>query len=84
MKIWFWLKSLLRGKFQEPPALRLYGIVGIRRPASIQEIRRWQYRIGPLRILKGYKLLWKNLTHGREIQFHKFETVKMGQMTQDL
>lgn len=34
---WFWLKSLLRGRFGEPPAVRIKGTVGIKRKVSDEE-----------------------------------------------
>jgi uncharacterized protein len=79
--LFFWLRSLIAGKFSQPPAIRLHGTAGIRRPATQEEIRLWQKRVGILRFLRGYKLLWGNLTYVREVRFHKFETVKMGRMT---
>ena len=32
--IWFWLSSLIKGKFSRPPALRLYGTIGTRRTCT--------------------------------------------------
>lgn len=80
---WFWLKSLFRGKFKEPPAIRLRGTVGIKRKVSDQEKALWHKRIGPFRFSKGYYLLWKDMDEVREIDFHSIEFVHLGEMTQD-
>ena len=37
---WFWIKSLVGGKFAGPPAVRLYGTVGEVREATEKEIDR--------------------------------------------
>jgi len=78
----FWLKSLLFGRFSKAPATRLYGVAGKRREARPTEVQRWKKQTGYLKRFKGYKLLWGNLTHVREVKFHRVESVKMGKMTQ--
>jgi hypothetical protein len=77
----FWLRSLAIGRFRVPPAVRLRGFAGARRLATNEEISRWRRRIGFLRFLPGYRLLWGNLQYVREIEFCDFEPVKMGRMT---
>ena len=42
---WFWLKSLFKGKFNNYPAIKLYGQLGERRKASKIEISRLQHRM---------------------------------------
>lgn len=79
---WFWLKSLLRGKFHEPPAIRLKGTAGIKRKATDEEKGIWHRRIGPLRLSKGYNLLWADMDEVREIHFHTVEFVNLGKMTE--
>jgi len=76
----YWLKSLMRGKFETEPAIRLHGKAGERRLATEAEIATWHRRTGFLRRLKGYPLLWGKLTYVREVTFHKIEKVKMGPM----
>lgn len=77
----FWLKSLMKGKFETDPAVRLYGRAGERRRATEKEISTWHRRTGFLRRLKGYPLLWGNLTYVREVTFHKIERVNVGKMS---
>ncbi len=79
----FWLKSLFKGEFATPPAVRIIGTAGLRREANAEEMAAWQKRIRPFRRLKGYTHLWKNLKHIREIQFDTVEPVNAGIMTRD-
>ena len=45
----FWQKSLIAGKFETPPAVRLMGIVGKKRAGTEKEIAMWE------NVLKGEK-----------------------------
>lgn len=78
---WFWFKSLLRGRFSTPPALRLTGTVGARRKATDHELKLWHRRISFLKNLKGYNLLWKDMLMVREITFDACLPVRLGAMT---
>ncbi|MBT3714432.1 MAG: pyridoxamine 5'-phosphate oxidase family protein [Anaerolineae bacterium] len=80
----FWLKSLLRGKFASPPAVRLYGKAGELRPATEKEIQRWQRRVRRVRFTKGHTMMWKKMRMGREVEFTRIEPVHMGEMTENL
>ncbi len=82
--IWFWLRSLLRGKFIAPPAVRLYGVAGKRREASEEEIRLWQRRVRRVRFTKGHAKMWAKMRTVREIEFTRMETVFIGKMTENL
>lgn len=77
----YWLRALIRGRFSTGPAVRLYGIAGERRPGTEKELARWHKRIWPLKLTKGYDLLWKDMAHVREITFHSYEPVHVGKMT---
>ncbi|AOT10841.1 pyridoxamine 5'-phosphate oxidase family protein [Pseudoalteromonas luteoviolacea] len=79
--IWYWLRSLLKGEFVSRPAVRLYGTLGVLREASESEKAKFQKRVGKTRFTRGYKLLWKNMSKVREIEFDKVEQVKIGSMT---
>jgi len=81
---WFWLKSLLAGRFQRPPALRLYGAVGELRPATDKELALWQKRVHSARFTKGHKLMWREMSMVRDITFDRVEAVNIGKMTQGL
>jgi len=80
----FWLTSLARGRFAAPPALRLSGIAGPRRPATLTEKQRWLRRVRPVRRFKGHQLLWGNLAHVRDLTFHTSLPVLFGTMTRHL
>jgi hypothetical protein len=81
---WFWLKSLLAGKFSSPPAVRLYGVAGDLRAATDQEIAIWQKRVSRVRFSKGHALIWRGMTMVRDIEFNSIEPVYIGAMTHGL
>jgi hypothetical protein len=80
----YWFKSILLGRFPSPPGVRLYGIVGQRRLGTKDEMESFQNRVRVARKFKGYKLIWKNMKHVREIHFKSFEPVHAAKMTQHL
>ncbi len=80
--LWYWLKSLLGGRFRTPPGLRLVGTVGEARDATDQEIARWQRRVRSARFTRGHALMWRNMKRVREIHFQRIETLEIGVMTQ--
>ncbi len=82
--IGFWLRSLLRGKFIAPPAVRLYGVAGELREATQKEIQRWQRRVRSMRFTKGHAMLWADMKMVREIEFTRAEPVQIGEMTNHL
>ncbi len=75
---WFWVKSLFLGRMKTPPAIRLIGTAGEKRAATAEEIDAFQEPIKAFKSLRGYKLLWEEIGHVREIHFHSFEPVQMG------
>jgi hypothetical protein len=81
---WFWLKSLLGGRFGSPPGLRLLGTAAALRPATQEEIERWQRRVKAARPTRGHKLMWRDMKMVREIDFHAIEPVRIGPMTSGL
>jgi uncharacterized protein len=80
--LWFWITSLLRGRFSAPPALRLHGTVGVLRPATSSEVAAWRRRVRRLRWTKGYALIWAGMSEVRDIHFTTVEEVHIGPMTQ--
>ncbi len=62
---WFWLRSLLRGKFKTPPAVRLYGVVGDLREATDTEIALWQKRVKSVSFSKGHAMMWGDMSRVR-------------------
>jgi hypothetical protein len=78
---WFWMKSLIGGRFSDPPAVRLYGVVGEVRAATEKEIALLQRRVRKVSFSKGHALLWKNMRMVRDIRFSRMEPVNIGEMT---
>jgi len=76
-----WIKALIKGQFQQSPALKLYGTLGIKRPATQKELARLERRMRKTKYLKGHKLLWQNMNQIRELKFHKAEKMKLGAMS---
>lgn len=79
----FWLKSLVRGRFSQPPAIRLQGEAGKLRAATNKEIELWHKRIKLMKFTAGYRIMWQDMKMVREIEFTKVETVKIGSMTEN-
>lgn len=77
---WYWIKSLLAGKFSEPPMMKIYGEIGERRAARPEEIERANRRLGWMKALPGGKKLFGRLDFVREIRFDGFELVKLAAM----
>lgn len=78
--LWFWARSLWQGKFVEPPAVRLTGSAGPRRPVTAEELRRFRKRVRFLKSLKGYDLLWAEMGAARDITIEKITPVRLGRM----
>lgn len=75
---WFWIKTVLFGKFDHAPGIRLMGSVGEKRRATTQELRAFKKPLRKLRIFIGYNPLWGVMTHVRDIYFESFEPVECG------
>lgn len=78
---WLWLASLVRGRFATPPAVRLLGTVGARRPATARELALFQRRVRLVRRTRGHALLWAGLRTVRELHFDAWEPIVIGAMT---
>lgn len=76
--------SLLKGRFTQPPGLRLYGTVGEKRPGTEEEIGNWLKRVKIFRRLKGYDLLWRNMKYVRDIRFDQVRVLSMGKMSKEI
>lgn len=68
----FWLKSLFKARFNTAPAVRLFGEVGDKRPATGAEKAQLAASIKATSRLKGHQLLWANLDQVRDIRFDEF------------
>jgi len=72
---WFWLRSLLKGKFVAEPGIRLYGKVGPKREATAEEIAKIEKRVKGSMWMKGARLLWTDFTHVRDIEFTDYKPI---------
>jgi hypothetical protein len=82
--MWFWLRSLFRGKFKSYPAIKLYGELGEKRTATEMEINRLKRRMKSTKAMKGNKYLWSDMEFVRDIAFTKAEKINLGKMTNEL
>ena len=82
--MWFWLRSLFKGKFNSFPAVKLNGELGERRKATENEIKRLKRRMKTTRILKGNSYLWGNMHFVRDIKFTDTKITQLGKMTENL
>jgi hypothetical protein len=80
---WFWLKSLLRGRFPSPPAVRLHGTVGEKREATEEELARWGKRVQRVGFTRGHAIMWRGMSKVRDIEFTRIDPVQIGAMTRD-
>lgn len=80
----FWLSSLIKGKFQHYPGVRLYAKLSELRPATDEEILRVNTRIQTLKWTKGSQLIWSDFTHVREFGVDSYRWIKYPQMMDDL
>jgi hypothetical protein len=78
---WFWLSSLLHGRFASGPGIRLRGVAGERRISSEGEKSAYRARVQRFRWTKGYALIWNDLSHVRDIHLESFEPVVYPKMT---
>jgi hypothetical protein len=81
---WFWLKSLLLGRFVEMPAIRLKGTAGISREVSDEEAALWHKRVKSLAFTKGHGILWSKVSNVREVDLTACEVVQAGGMTKNM
>ena len=80
----FWLRSLVKGRFSHPPALRLRGVVGQRRESTPDEQAAWHRKVHYLLKTKGGKALWSRVGKVRELQLTSVRPVQVGTMTKHL
>ena len=79
---WFWLKSIIKGKFKTNPGIKLFGKLGERRKATEKEISRLNRRMKSTKGLRGNIYLWKKMDYVRDITFTKVEIINLGKMTE--
>jgi hypothetical protein len=81
---WFWLKSLIKGRFTTYPAIKLYGTLGNRRKAGPYELERL-HKAFPITLgIKGVIYLKRSCVYVRDINFTYAEKINAGKMTAHL
>ena len=78
---WFWLKSLIKGGFSQPPAIRLVVKLGQLRKQTNNESESFIKRVSIFKLTKGYELLWKDMSHVREFEIIDYKPVFLAKMT---
>lgn len=78
---WFWLKALVRGRFDTPPAVRLVARLGPPRRATTAEIARFHAKMRLVRWTRGFQLLWGDLAIVREVTVERAIPVELGRMS---
>lgn len=81
---WFWLKSLIKERFSEPPSLRLHGEAGVLRDATDVEVKLWHKRVKTVSFTKDHKLMWRWMSKVREVKITKIDPVRIGSMTNEI
>lgn len=78
---WFWLKSLLKGQFKTPPAIRLLVKLGELREETNEEATTFKKKVSIFKMTKGYDLMWKDMSLIREFKIVEYKPVFIGKMT---
>ncbi len=78
---WFWLKSLIKGRFNQPPAMRMQVKLGALRPATKAEMEKFQRRVKLFSLTKGHAMLWRDMSNIREFEIIAYKPVFIGKMT---
>ncbi len=63
-----WLGLLIRGRARRAQAVRLIARVGERREATAGERQRWLNKVSSLRWTRGYRYLWSDMKHARDLE----------------
>ncbi|WP_154223226.1 pyridoxamine 5'-phosphate oxidase family protein [Marinicella rhabdoformis] len=80
---WFWLKSLIKGSFKQPPAMRILVKLGQVRPATEKEGQKFKRRVNIFKRTRGFDMMWKDMSHIRDFEVIEYKPVFIGQMTRN-
>ena len=80
----YWLKALIKGRFDTMPALRLSGTAGKRRQCTPEERALFDGRFRKFSFTKGYDILWKDMETVRYLHVESIIPVHLGRMTESL
>jgi len=75
-KRFFWLKSMILGKFSDFPGVRLNIEISELRIATAEELIMIEQRIKPLSWTKASQLIWSSFTHVRDFNVTGFKWVQ--------
>jgi len=78
---WFWLKSLIAGKFNKPPAIRLLVKMGKLRDCNEKEGSIFKNKVKLFKMTKGYKIMWKDMSQIREFEIIDYKPIFLSHMT---
>ncbi len=78
---WYWLRALLRGQFNAPPAMRLVVKLGQLRAATDAEALKFKRRVSVFRHTKGHAMMRRDMAKIREFEIVDYKPVYIGQMT---
>ncbi|OUR96290.1 hypothetical protein A9Q84_07995 [Halobacteriovorax marinus] len=82
--LFFWLISLIKGRFNTHPATRLLVTLGEKRKITEIERAHFQKKVKPFKWLKGYKHMWSTANYVRTFTVDKVIPVSIGKMTKQL
>ena len=80
---WFWFKSLFKGGFKTPPAIRMVIKFGELRQERAGEGNIFKRKVKMFSFTKGHKILWSDMSHVREFEIIDFKPVFIGKMTRE-
>ncbi len=80
MRMLFWLRGLVSGRFEAAPAIRLRGSAGPRREATMEERDFFIRRVRKLRWTRGHRKLWRDFCYARSVEFDEQIPVRLGTM----
>jgi hypothetical protein len=80
---WYWLKSLILGKFKSPPAIRMLVKFGNLRDEDNSEGSIFKRKVSLFKFTKGHKLLWSEMSQIREFEIIDYKPVYIGNMTKE-
>ena len=74
---WFWLKSLIKGQFKNPPAIRLFVKMGALREATEKQGQIFKNKVKLFKKTKGYQMMWQDMSLIREFEIISIEFKKI-------
>ena len=79
--MFFWFQSFRKGVFEKPAGIKLAGTVGKKRQATSEEKEAFLEKYKRMKRLKGFNILWGDLTYVRDVTFTDYYPIYTGAMT---